>query len=43
LKKTLDPWVAELYNRATGEVETKDLLKGIVLLSKMIDKVKPIL
>jgi DNA-binding MarR family transcriptional regulator len=43
LKKTLDPWVAELYERAAGEVEMKELQAAIGLLGKMIDKLRPTL
>jgi DNA-binding MarR family transcriptional regulator len=40
LKAQLDPWVAELYDLATGDVEIKALRDGITLLNKMVDNLK---
>jgi DNA-binding MarR family transcriptional regulator len=40
LKARLDPWVAEFYDTAIGEVEIKALRDGITLLNKMLENIR---
>jgi len=42
LKEQLHPWVAEVYEMATEEVNINDLKNSILLLNKMISKLKKI-
>jgi len=42
LKEQLYPWVAEVYEMATKEVDIEDLRTGVILLNKMTDNLKGI-
>ena len=42
LKEQLYPWVAEVYELATKEVDIEDLRTGVILLNKMTDNLKGI-
>ena len=40
LKEQLNPWVAEVYEMASNEVDTKHLQNSILVLNKMIGNLK---